>query len=114
MLGLFEHVHQGQLAQAVFADSRTLITAGMDSTVSVWALVSTSKAVDLQPKACLFGHSAPITTLAVSRSYSALLSASSDGQVILWDLNRLKLVRVLVAGTIVEVRYASVTGGIFD
>lgn len=36
--------------------------------------------------------------LAESRSYSALLSASSDGQVILWDLNRLDLVRVLPSG----------------
>lgn len=75
----------------------------MDCTVSVWALISASKTVDLQPKACLFGHKATITTLAVSRSFSALLSASSDGQVLLWDLNRLKLVRVLAEGTTVEV-----------
>ena len=75
----------------------------MDCTVSVWVLISASKAVDLQPKACLFGHRAPITTLAVSRSFSALLSASSDGKVLLWDLNRLKMVRVLTGETTVEV-----------
>ena len=100
---MFEHVHQSQLADAIFADPKTLITAGMDCTVSVWALVSTSKTVDLQPKACLFGHQAPITTLGVSRAFSTLLSASSDGQVLLWDLNRLKLVRVLAHGKTVEV-----------
>ena len=42
--------------------------------------------------------------LAVSRSFSALLSASSDGQVLLWDLNRLELVRRLTTGEPVEVR----------
>ena len=102
-VGLFEHVHQGQIACATFADSKTLVTAGMDCTVSVWGIIPGSKTVDLQPKACLFGHRASITTLAVSRSFSALLSASSDGQVIMWDLNRLKLVRVLAQGAVVEV-----------
>ena len=103
LIGLFEHVHQGQIACATFADSKTLVTAGMDCTVSVWGLITGPKTVDLQPKACLFGHRASITTLAVSRSFSALLSASSDGQVISWDLNRLKLVRVLAEGAVVEV-----------
>ena len=41
--------------------------------------------------------------LAVSRSFSALMSASSDGQVLLWDLNRLELVRRLTTGKPVEV-----------
>ena len=83
----------------------------MDCTVSVWTLLSTSKAVDLQPRACLFGHDTSITTLAVSRSFSALLSASSDGHVLLWDLNRLKLVRRLAIGKTVEVNYPSVLDG---
>lgn len=41
--------------------------------------------------------------LAVSRSFSALLSASSDGQVLLWDLNRLDLVHKLPDGERIEV-----------
>lgn len=41
--------------------------------------------------------------LAVSRSFSTLLSASSEGQVLLWDLNRLELVRKLSLGERVEV-----------
>ena len=41
--------------------------------------------------------------MAVSKSFSALLSASSDGQVLLWDLNRLELVRKLTTGKPVEV-----------
>lgn len=60
--------------------------------------------MDLQPKVCFFGHTSSVTTLAVSRSFRALLSASSDGQVLLWDLNRLDLVRKLPLGGRVEVK----------
>ena len=103
LLGLFEHMHQGQLSAAIFADSRALITAGTDCTVSVWAVISSSKSIDLAPKGCLFGHSAPVTTLATARSFSTLLSASSDGFIILWDLNRLEIVRTIELGSPVEV-----------
>jgi WD40 repeat protein len=43
----------------------------------------------------LFAHRSPVTVLAVSKSFSTLLSASKDGTVILWDLNRLEFVRKL-------------------
>ncbi|MCJ1399799.1 hypothetical protein MMC11_003002 [Xylographa trunciseda] len=102
LIGLFEHIHQGQLSSALFVDSRSLVTAGTDCTISVWQVVHASKSVDLNPKACLFGHRAPVTVLATSSSFSTLLSASSDGHVILWDLNRLDLVRVLTRGAQVE------------
>lgn len=103
LLGLFEHVHQSQLSCALFAGSKTLITAGADSVISVWTVISTSKAVDLQPRGNLFGHRRTVNVLAVSKSFSALLSASADGKVILWDLNRLDLVRILTTGKPVEV-----------
>lgn len=107
LIGLFEHVHQGQLSYVLFADSRTLVTAGSDCTVSVWGVITTPNSVDLQPKICLFGHRSAVTMLAVSRSFSALMSASSDGQVLLWDLNRLELVRRLTTGKPVEVSIIS-------
>ncbi|KZF23043.1 beach-domain-containing protein [Xylona heveae TC161] len=113
LIGLFEHLHQGQLSCAQFADSRTLITAGMDCTISVWLVISGSRSVDLQPKVTLFGHRAPVNVLAASRSFSALLSASSDGQVILWNLNRLEFVRKLATGKHVDcARINDVTGQI--
>ena len=102
LVGLFEHVHQSQLSCVLFADSKTLITAGNDCTVSVWTVLSTPKAVDLQPRTTLIGHRRTVSSLAVSRSFSVLLSASSDGQVILWDLTRLDLVRVLTCGKPVD------------
>lgn len=105
LVGLSEHVHQGQLTFVLFADSKTLVTAGSDCTISVWTLVITANSVDLQPKTTLFGHRSAVTTLAVSRSFSALLSASSDGQVLLWDLNRLEFVRGLTTGKPVEVSF---------
>ena len=101
---MFEHVHLSQLSNALFADSKTLVTAGMDCTISVWSVVTGTKSVQLQPKACLFGHKSPIEVMAISPSFSALLSASADGQVLMWDLNRLKLVRNLTSGELVEVR----------
>jgi WD40 repeat protein len=103
LLGHFEHLHIGQLSHASFADSRTLITCGTDCTISLWTVTAGSRSVDLQPIGSLFGHRTPVTTLAVSRSFSALLSASSDGQIMLWDLNRRCFVRALPADGTVDV-----------
>ena len=102
LMGLFEHLHVGQLSCGMFADSKTLITAGTDCTIGVWNITSSGKTVDLQPKSNLFGHRKPVTVLALSRSFNALLSASTDGEVIVWDLNRLEFVRKLDQGVPVE------------
>ncbi|KIX09499.1 uncharacterized protein Z518_00579 [Rhinocladiella mackenziei CBS 650.93] len=94
-IGLFEHLHIGQLSCALFTDSKTFVTAGTDCTVAVWSVIENGKQVELQPRATLFGHRKPVTVLALSRSFNALLSASTDGQVMLWDLNRCEFVRTL-------------------
>ncbi|KAJ5795138.1 hypothetical protein N7457_001737 [Penicillium paradoxum] len=113
LLGHFEHLHVGQLSHAGFADSRTLVTCGTDCTISLWTVTATSKSVDLQPIGSLFGHRAPVTVLAVSRSFSALLSASNDGQIMLWDLNRRSFVRALPADGAVDcARINDVSGDI--
>ena len=59
--------------------------------------------MDLAPKGYLFGHRAPVTALALSRSFSTLLSVSSDGTVISWDLNRREIVRVIAEGHPIDV-----------
>ncbi|KAF2183457.1 beach-domain-containing protein [Zopfia rhizophila CBS 207.26] len=98
-LGLFEHLHSGQLTTSIFVDGRTLITAGTDCTVAIWNVIKSDKnSVDLQPITMLFGHKSPVVTLAASRAFSAFLSASSDGRVFLWDLNRSEFVRELDLG----------------
>lgn len=98
LIGLFEHVHVTQVSCVIFADSQTLVTAGEDCVISVWGVSYTSKSVDLQPRGSLFGHRTAITTLTASRSFRTLLSASEDGQVLLWDLNRLEILRKLTIG----------------
>ncbi|KAI5282184.1 hypothetical protein KEM52_003752, partial [Ascosphaera acerosa] len=95
VVGIIEQLHIGPIAAATFADSQTLITAGIDCTISVWSCSVTPDSADLTLRASLFGHRTPITTLVVSRSYSTILSASSEGQIMLWDLNRLEFVRSL-------------------
>ncbi|CEL03078.1 Putative Beige/beach domain protein [Aspergillus calidoustus] len=113
LLGHFEHLHVGQLSCAAFADSRTLVTAGTDCTISIWTFTATAKSVDLQPAGSLFGHRSSVATLAVSRSFSTLLSASLDGQLMLWDLNRQCFVRELPAkGPVDCARINDVTGEI--
>ncbi|EEP78922.1 hypothetical protein UREG_03768 [Uncinocarpus reesii 1704] len=113
LVGHFEHLHIGQLSCSMFADSQTLITAGVDCTISVWSYTATGRSVDLHPKASLFGHRKPVTMLAVSRSFSTILSASRDGKLMLWDLNRLEFVRELPPGEPVDhVRINDATGNI--
>ena len=113
LLGHLEHLHIGQLSCGIFADSSTLITAGTDCTIIVWNVVTGAKEVDITPRQSLLGHRQPVTVLAVSRSFSTLLSASADGKVLLWDLNRLEFIRELPQGAAVEcARINDVTGNI--
>ena len=102
LLGHFEHLHVGQISCAMFADSRTLVTTGTDCTIAVWSLIVDGKSVDLQPRSALFGHRAAVTVMAISRSFTALVTASSDGEVFLWDLNRLEFVGKLSSGLHVD------------
>lgn len=99
MVGIFEHLHSGQLTASSFVDGRTLITAGTDCTIAIWKVHKTERGtVELQWTTTLFGHKSPVVTLAASRALSAFLSASSDGRVFLWDLNRFEFVRELDLG----------------
>ena len=115
LMGLYENTHIGAISTAVFADSKTLITAGVDCTLAVWSISVSRDLIDVQPKTYLFGHRAPIRILTASRVFSTLLSASADGQVLLWGLNRLDCIRELVpAGNspIQAARISNVSGHI--
>lgn len=99
LLGLYEHLHSGQLTTSIFVDGRTLITAGTDCTVAIWNVIKGEKGmIDLQNSTTLFGHKSPVVTLAASHAFSAFLSASLDGRVFLWDLNRSEFVREIDLG----------------
>ncbi|KAL2170857.1 hypothetical protein VTG60DRAFT_4344 [Thermothelomyces hinnuleus] len=95
--GLFENLHIGQISTLIFADSKTLITAGEDCVVSVYTVQSSPSKplVDLQLRSSLFGHKTPVTHMAVSKAFSTILTVSQDGVAFLWDLNRLEFIRKL-------------------
>ncbi|KAK3719916.1 Beige protein-like 1 [Vermiconidia calcicola] len=119
LLGLYENTHVGQVSVATFTDSKTLVTAGTDCTIGIWG-VSVSREngrehIDIQPKTYLFGHRTAVVTLAASRVFSTLLSASSDGHILIWGLNRYQCIRVLHpmgAPTIQAARISNVSGHI--
>lgn len=121
LVGLFEHLHSGQLTTSHFVDGRTLITAGTDCTLAIWTVNRGERGrTELQNATTLFGHKSPVMTLAASRAFSAFLSASLDGRVFLWDLNRNEFVRELALGAqqkrdpvpVQAARINSVTGNI--
>jgi WD40 repeat protein len=100
LVGLFEHLHSGQLTASLFVDGRTLVTAGTDCTIAIWNVMKGERGtVELQNTTTLFGHKSPVVTLAASRAFSAFLSTSLDGRVFLWDLNRNEFVRELELGS---------------
>ena len=75
-----------------------LVTAGTeDCVVSVWKAepLSTGAFGDYAHYGSLYGHSQPVTCLAVSRAFSLVASGSADSTVVLWDLNRRESVRQL-------------------
>jgi WD40 repeat protein len=94
----------------------------MDCTIGVWTLSMPSRhSVEITPKTYLFGHRTPITILAASRVFSTLLSVSTDGQALIWGLNRYNCIRVLLPArkhndtdipTITAARISNVTGHI--
>ncbi|KAH8892161.1 beach-domain-containing protein [Thozetella sp. PMI_491] len=94
--GLLENPHIGQISCLAFADAKTLITAGEDCVVSVFAVQTISgKPAELLLRSSLFGHKTPVTTIAVSKALSTILTVSQDGIAFLWDLSRLDFVRKL-------------------
>ncbi|KAI0172638.1 beach-domain-containing protein [Hypoxylon sp. FL1284] len=101
--GVSENLHIGQISCIVIADSKTLITAGEDCVVSVFTIQTTSgKPVELMHRSSLFGHKTPVTTIAVSKAFSTLVTVSGDGHAFLWDMNRLEFVRKLPSTRAVE------------
>lgn len=109
LLGLYENTHIGPVTTTTFADSKTLITAGADCTLAIWTVTKTRDAIEIDWKTYLFGHRAPVTILAASRVFSTLLSVSTDGQVLLWDLNRHDCIRSLLPPSKQSVQAAQIS-----
>lgn len=83
----------GEILCAAVPNSRTIITAGTNSIISVWRIKTKSLLLTLVQK--LYGHSEAVTCLASSPTYGIIVSGSRDKTCILWDLNRLVFIRQL-------------------
>lgn len=95
IMSVHEGLHDGQITTAMVTDDgELLLTGGEDCVVNVWAMGKQDK-YELIHLRSLCGHSGAITCVAVSTQYSLVVSGSSDSGVLLWDLNRLELLRRL-------------------
>ncbi|KAH8103359.1 beach-domain-containing protein [Cristinia sonorae] len=83
---------------AAFADVDTLVTGSEDYTVRLWQLTRTERSLKLIPTHLMRSHSAPVTCVAASRTWSMVVSGSKDGSAALWDLNRGTYVRSIWHG----------------
>lgn len=75
------------LGLAFTADSRTLVSAGMDGLIKVWS------AEDWQHRATFAGHTARINCIALSPDNRVLASGSHDATVKLWSFPDGRLLR---------------------
>ncbi|KAJ3259318.1 hypothetical protein HK103_002516 [Boothiomyces macroporosus] len=91
---VFESLHVGQITHAVFVDQDTLVTGGEDTTVCVWSYIN-GKKPSMELAACLRGHKNKICTIAVSRSFSIIVSGSEDNTAIIWELNHHQYIQSL-------------------
>lgn len=114
VMSVHEGLHDGQITTAMVTDDgELLLTGGEDCVVNVWAVGRQDK-YELIHLQTLCGHSAPITCVAVSSQYSLIVSGSSDGGLIVWDLNRLELLRRLegLSGSITCLQIHSTLGDV--
>jgi len=93
---VIENAHDGQVScLTVTVDGTFLISGGIDSLIVVRKLKKSKSNRSFVFLQSLSGHFSPITHVAVSRSYSVIVSASQDNTILVWDLNRLCLVKSL-------------------
>ncbi|XP_052816149.1 WD repeat and FYVE domain-containing protein 3-like isoform X4 [Mya arenaria] len=90
---IYEGLDNGEILCAACPNSKIFITGGTSCVVNVWQQNVKEKRVDvLQP---LYGHTEPVTCVAVSPGYNFIVSGSRDRTCIIWDLNQLVFVRQL-------------------
>ncbi|KAH9896772.1 beach-domain-containing protein [Cubamyces lactineus] len=99
---------------AAFADVETLVTGSTDNMVRLWHVVrnerSREQPIALQLTHLMRGHTARVSCITASRSWSLIVSGSKDGSAALWDLNRGVYIRSVWhgAGDPYEVHLAAV------
>jgi len=97
VVAVHEQLHgSAQISFAAAAeDGQTIFTGGEDGLVKIWRLHPELKHHQLMLTKTLAGHWARITCVAHAWSYSLLVTAGADGQVLFYDLHRFTLQRRL-------------------
>ncbi|AFR98636.2 hypothetical protein C343_06613 [Cryptococcus neoformans C23] len=85
---------------AVFASSSLFLTVSSLGVITAWRINVNGAGyrrgdVTMQREATLRGHSRPVTCLAANTSWSILVSGAENGDVMVWDTNRLRYIRTL-------------------
>ncbi|KAF6208268.1 hypothetical protein GE061_016722 [Apolygus lucorum] len=81
----------GEIVACVCPNSKTIITAGTSSVVTIWEYNKKQMSV----VQTLNGHVEAVTCLAASSAYNVIVSGSRDATAIIWDLSHRIFVRQL-------------------
>jgi len=73
-------------------DGSCIVFGSADSTVRVFTPETKRGRRSFTVEKVLCGHTKPVSTLSVSRNHSLIVSGSTDGTLVFWDLNRGSLV----------------------
>uniref|UniRef100_A0A1A9X516 Cilia- and flagella-associated protein 52 n=1 Tax=Glossina brevipalpis TaxID=37001 RepID=A0A1A9X516_9MUSC len=87
--------NKGCSALAISSTGHVLVTGGIEGQVRVWKIEPCRQSL----LGVLKDHSAPITTLDFNKFDTEVISASSDGSCVIWDIKRLTRKTVVAANT---------------
>lgn len=74
--------NKGCTAVALTANGKTLVSGGVEGQVRVWNIVPAKQSL----VGVLKEHFGPITSVEINKFDTEIISASSDGSCIIWDL----------------------------
>ncbi|CRK95621.1 CLUMA_CG009079, isoform A [Clunio marinus] len=87
--------NKGCTAVALTSNGKTLVSGGVEGQVRVWKIEPEKQSLI----GVLKEHFGPISTVDINKFDTEVISASSDGSCIIWDLPRLSRKHVLFANT---------------
>ncbi|KAJ5069461.1 beach domain-containing protein [Anaeramoeba ignava] len=87
-----EQIHNDKITSLAICGD-IIVTGGGDCCVNVWKFEHQSKPLILLSR--LTGHTKKITSLAISKAHSIIVSGSKDLTCHIWDLKRLRYIRYL-------------------
>ena len=87
--------NKGCSSVAITSNGKTLVSGGIEGQVRIWKILPEKQSL----VGVLKEHYGPITSVEINIFDSQVISASSDGTCIIWDILRLSRVHVLFANT---------------